>query len=1286
MAERIGWDQYEIALLIEACEKVLSGKEEKKVLVKDLSVALRQRAINAGIEIDDIFRNENGITLQMTKMIYLLTDGSQGLSGASKDYSIMAQISRNESKRFQTILSEAHKQIAAKDTIIMDNKEAFAEWLQNVPLKKYNQKTVIDALEEGSQYCNAHSLCKNSFWDISDRNTFSKITSKLLSMRIFRIMHKNTALVLDRAVPLYREFLTDKEKKKESEIQPKTNDSLDQYSALLNVFIDVQEKYPEFVFTNIDATGVTQPNCVYIYPVNMSRHGNVIFEIWHQKRYDRYALILKRSVLTDDECNEVIAQEGNEKFVRGTLFRELKLKNELLDLIIPKLELAKKSLTTMANSASNTDEPIRNSLNKAIDYLKSKYSVQLAYDRTNDESNPHNDLLYKVYNNGKDIMWVYYICGSRSHYVSIETEPEYIRTVNVDAFDSVINRSSHPCIKLIFTDFDRISNTLQELCDSINSYFSGDNTNAEEANDSDEKIVSFSDITDYCFSKPTGYKYKNSSMIYVASWNNLYTEIMKLLVKDYPSVFISGTSLLNGSRIDIIDTEHKDILRRSVPITDNLSLEINISARDFVKRISNAAKLVDLTEQEIEIHYVSNNSSRNDIAIPNNTSETPNSNKDAALEIAHPMLYHKLVSVSKIYDEPEGLSLDRIMKLISYCASSNVVKDLLENVSWATTIGDDIYSFAKKPVVVTSPTHGEGYTSDSGFDNHLDTVWKMADATRRSYVSAIRVAEKFAREHHCENCKMYNCTFAEAIATMKELRNNNEFLEFNHQQHGRFTGAFGKFESYTGFTIVEPVKHPIEPAVSVTEEEKENYIRVLMQRYQSGMQFDSIDFDNFRDCYDSLFDEKIDSDDATLEKKLRQCGVFYNDRLFPADGIIDKATGEKLLNYLENAFASGKSVIYYKAIMTDMADDFAYCFSLTDEKMLRAYIEYSVPKNTYYFEKDYMSNDRFVKIDHSSEIMDYMLSVGKPLSYEEIFAELSHISADVIRTEIRTNKMFVMDSKEHYFHIDIFECDDGELDKMSEIINGDIEENGYAIWTNVFGEIQDRMPIFIENNPYLGSIGIRNAVSRKLSDKFNFDGAIISSISKQLSMADVYKLYAKHHPTFTAEEIYNFSKELDTVIYFNALYEVCIRVSETLFVSRESISIDVDTVDAAIGTYFSGNYMLVKDIDSFLVFPNVEYEWNQFLLEGFLLSYSKKYLLLNNGNSLNNVAGAIVKRNVKNIEFVDVCADVLANSDIALTKTKALDYLAEMNLITRRSYRDVDRAITLANQTRNRKG
>ena len=71
---------------------------------------------------------------------------------------------------------------------------------------------------------------------------------------------------------------------------------------------------------------------------------------------------------------------------------------------------------------------------------------------------------------------------------------------------------------------------------------------------------------------------------------------------------------------------------------------------------------------------------------------------------------------------------------------------------------------------------------------------------------------------------------------------------------------------------------------------------------------------------------------------------------------------------------------------------------------------------------------------------------------------------------------------------------------------------------------------------------------------------------------------------------------------------------------------------------------------------------------------------------MNNVAGAIALKGGAYTEFVDICAHALAVSGIELKKSVALNYLAEINLITRRSYKDIDVAMTKARQIRNRKG
>lgn len=545
-------------------------------------------------------------------------------------------------------------------------------------------------------------------------------------------------------------------------------------------------------------------------------------------------------------------------------------------------------------------------------------------------------------------------------------------------------------------------------------------------------------------------------------------------------------------------------------------------------------------------------------------------------------LNQKLYSISKVYDDPSGLKISKIMSLLGEKTDEKLVREILDDASWARRLSDDTYTFQKESRHKVSKT----------------------------------------------------------VAIIKEP----------------------------------------------TDFDKEKFEQTLLHRYRSGMQFDSIDFENFREMYKMLFNESLLFNDAELEERLRLCGVFYKDRLFPAAGVIDEATKEKLFAYIKNSFSSGKKVLYYKAIFEELSDIFASCFTLRDENMLRAYIEYTADKGAYYFSPNYMSTEKKVSIDHSSEVENYLLNAGKPLTINNVSEGLSHIPKDTIAWILSNDGRFLRNAKGEYFHVDIFEVSEAELESIAKIIDEFIQENEYAIWTNVWNIIQKTMPAFLENNPYLYGLGFRNAIAQQLTKRFNFESAVISMPNKRYAMRDIFTLYGKHHAEFTSDDIYYLSKELDTVINYDALAEVSVRVSHDLFIAKNKISFDVDAVDKAIGSFISKDYICIRDIDSFLSFPNVEYEWNEYLLESYVNSFSKKYILLNNGFALNNVAGAVVKKTGLIRDFVDACAAVLADAPIALNKKDALNYLADVNMITRRSYKDLESAISKATQIRARKG
>lgn len=112
MAMRIPWDKYETAILIDACIQIINNKTDRSTAIKTVSAKLRKRAVNFGIMIDNVFRNENGIKMQMTMIMSMLQGEEPGLYNTAKLFYEMIELYRSEYSKFSAILKEANLQVA----------------------------------------------------------------------------------------------------------------------------------------------------------------------------------------------------------------------------------------------------------------------------------------------------------------------------------------------------------------------------------------------------------------------------------------------------------------------------------------------------------------------------------------------------------------------------------------------------------------------------------------------------------------------------------------------------------------------------------------------------------------------------------------------------------------------------------------------------------------------------------------------------------------------------------------------------------------------------------------------------------------------------------------------------------------------------------------------------------------------------------------------------------------------------------------------------------------------
>ena len=85
----------------------------------------------------------------------------------------------------------------------------------------------------------------------------------------------------------------------------------------------------------------------------------------------------------------------------------------------------------------------------------------------------------------------------------------------------------------------------------------------------------------------------------------------------------------------------------------------------------------------------------------------------------------------------------------------------------------------------------------------------MAKNTCKSYVSAIRIAEQFAEDHRFLTKNLYTKNVGDAKATADALFTDQEFIQYNIDQHNRFRAAITKLFDFYGFKWSPPEQSAI---------------------------------------------------------------------------------------------------------------------------------------------------------------------------------------------------------------------------------------------------------------------------------------------------------------------------------------------------------------------------------------------------------------------------------------------------------------------------------------------
>lgn len=89
----------------------------------------------------------------------------------------------------------------------VNRKQEFRKWLDENEVRNPAPALILQSMNEASEYAYKRKMISTSIWEIKSSSDFSTVRAKLLGMRLFRLFHRNAALVLDKSWKYYVLFL-----------------------------------------------------------------------------------------------------------------------------------------------------------------------------------------------------------------------------------------------------------------------------------------------------------------------------------------------------------------------------------------------------------------------------------------------------------------------------------------------------------------------------------------------------------------------------------------------------------------------------------------------------------------------------------------------------------------------------------------------------------------------------------------------------------------------------------------------------------------------------------------------------------------------------------------------------------------------------------------------------------------------------------------------------------------------------------------------------------------------
>lgn len=434
--------------------------------------------------------------------------------------------------------------------------------------------------------------------------------------------------------------------------------------------------------------------------------------------------------------------------------------------------------------------------------------------------------------------------------------------------------------------------------------------------------------------------------------------------------------------------------------------------------------------------------------------------------------------------------------------------------------------------------------------------------------------------------------------------------------------------------------------------------RIVAKKFSNGIKlYDSTDLDLLRKyALEEYGDINISDDNRALSARLSDFLVLSGRGAVTASENIhvEMSLLDEIKTFIDN---SPEREIYYSHIYSEFEGMLQMMSNIDNYNFLHGVLMMYYPDD-YEYTRDYLKKGTgYISGRFSDRISRFILEEKKPVHKKELKNKFTGMSDIVLNNAVTSSDTLFLWDFNYYYSLDFLDFNNEDLANLAKSIQLIMDHyNGYCSDSLLFEYVKRNYQVFLDKNNMLVPNNLYFFCAKKFGDQFDFRRPHIvkKGLIQEISAKNV-AVYLLNYPDELSYSTYMtvagklMWSAVTATNMFAEIEQDYIRISQDLYIKKKLFDITISKlklIEECINKCMNYDFVSLMTFDKWEELPDMQYNWNPYLLHSILENYSTRYkIILPRVKDRRYERGLIVEKNCEIHNYVDLIIHMLKELD-----------------------------------------